>query len=168
MSAGTARYPAPAVQYPVGRSRGLTAFLTLAHLISLAVLVLWLIEGAGADRTAMAPSLLIWCATAAIAARFWSRLPVGDLIWDGEHWIFRRAEGASKDEALGDVVMVQLDAQRCMALAFPAAHQTRWLFVERQCEPARWLDLRRAVYSRPSAARPAASDAPSQPEGHSS
>lgn len=168
MSVGTARYPAPAVQYPVGRSMGLTAFLVLAQLVSLMVLVLWLMQGAGADRAPMVPSLLIWCAAAAIAARFWSRLPVGVLSWDGEQWSFLRADGVPKDEVLGDAVVVQLDVQRCMALAFPAARPARWLFVERHCEPVRWLDLRRAVYSRPSAARAQASDVPSQPEGHSS
>jgi len=49
-------------------------------------------------------------------------------------------------------VVIQLDLQRRMALAFPEGHPAVWLFVERSQDAARWLDLRRAVYSRATAA----------------
>lgn len=166
MSAGTARYPAPAVHYPVGRSRTLAAVLALVQLGSLAILTAWLLHGAGAARSAMLASLLLWASVAALALRFWIRLPVGALSWDGEGWQLRRATGSPAEQALGEFVVVQLDLQHHMALAFPAARPGVWLLVERQREPARWLDVRRAVYSRPSAARPAPVGI--QPEGRSS
>lgn len=166
MGPGTARYPAPAVHYPVGRSHRLAVLLVLLHLGSLAVLAAWLLQGAGAERTALLPSLLLWAVAMALSLRFWQRLPVGTLAWDGSGWQLHRPTGAPVDLALGKVVVVQVDLQHHMALTFPAARPAVWLLVERTREPARWLDLRRAVYSRPCAAEPA--PAGTQPEWPSS
>jgi hypothetical protein len=44
-------------------------------------------------------------------------------------------------------VVLQLDLQRWMAVSFPEARPTVWLFVQRSEDAVRWLDLRRAVYS---------------------
>lgn len=159
MSAGTERYPAPAVEYPVARSKRLAGALLALHATSLAVLAAWLWQGAGAQRPAALPALLLWGAAAALAARFWLRQPVGSLAWDGAAWTLSRHAGQAADQALGGAVVVQLDLQRQMALAFPLARPALWLYVEHSGHPARWLDLRRAVYSRPNAARPA-------PESH--
>lgn len=166
MGAGTARFPAPAVQYPLGRSRALAALLALLHFASLVILVAWLMQGAGAERAALLPSALLWAAAMALSLRFWQRLPVGTLAWDGSGWQLHRPTGAPLALALGEVVVVQVDLQHHMALAFPAARPAVWLLVERRCDPVRWLDLRRAVYSRPSAGAP--EPAGGQPEGPSS
>ena len=166
MSAGTVRYPAPSVYYPIGRSRTLAAVLALVQLGSLAILVAWFLHGAGAARSPMLASLMLWASVAALALRFWMRLPVGTLGWDGEGWQLHRATGSPAEQSLGEFVVVQIDLQHHLALSFPAAHPGVWLLVEQQREPARWLDMRRAVYSRPSAARPA--PVGTQPEGHSS
>ncbi|MBU6465131.1 hypothetical protein [Simplicispira hankyongi] len=154
MGAGTERYPAPAVEYPIERSGRLAAVLLLLHVGSLAILAAWLLRDAGALRAAVLPVLLVWSAAAALGAHFWMRQPVGRLAWDGTAWQLRRAAGGSAAQALGPTVVVQLDLQRQMALAFPQAAPPVWLFVEQRQQSVRWLDLRRAVYSRPNAARP--------------
>ena len=166
MSAGTARYPAPAVQYPVGRSRWLIVVLVLMQLASLAVLVAWLLQGAGAEQHVAMASLLLWAGAALLVLRFWSRLPVGTLRWEGACWHLCRVAGPPVDQTLGEVAVVQLDLQHHMALAFPDARPAIWLLVERRREPVCWLELRRAVYSRPSAVTPKIRHSP--PEGHSS
>ena len=155
MGAGTERYPAPAVEYPAARSARLAAVLVVLHAGSLAIVAAWCLLGAGTLRIAALLVLLLWIVAAALAARFWIRQPVGCLAWDGMAWHLRTIGGMPADQALGTVVVVQLDLQRQMALAFPHAEPTVWLFVEQRCHPARWLDLRRAVYSRPNAAKPA-------------
>lgn len=153
MSAATERYPAPAVQFPLRRSPVLAGALALLQVAALLVLLVWLNIGAGAERRAVLPALFLWMVAAVLAARFWARLPVGALVWDGQGWELRGAGSVVASQSLGRVVYIQFDLQRHMALAFPEARPAVWLFVERSEDAARWLDLRRAVYSRPTAAR---------------
>ncbi|MGP1628802.1 MAG: hypothetical protein ACTS8S_14090 [Giesbergeria sp.] len=155
MSAGTERYPAPSVEYPVGRSNSLAVALLLVHAGSLVVLWAWGLQGCGAQHLALVPSLLIWLASAVLAARFWAQQPVGALVWDGANWQLRKAGGTPALQTLGGAVAVQLDVQRQLVLVFPGASPAVWLLVEQKRQRERWLDLRRAVYSRPNAASPA-------------
>lgn len=155
MSAGTERYPAPAVVYPLARSQSLAAALLVLHLLSLVVLWAWLLQGAGAQHLALVTSVVVWLASAAMAARFWASQPIGSLAWGGAGWQLHRTAHPIAVQALGSAVIVQLDAQRQMALVFPGAHPSVWLLVEKKRQGERWPELRRAVYSRPDALRPA-------------
>ena len=152
MTAATQRYPAPAVQFPLRRSPVLAGALTFLNAAALLVLLAWMSAGAGADRRTAGPALLLWAVVAVLAARFWTRLPVGTLVWDGQGWELQGTGSTAAPQPLGSVVVIQLDLQRRMALAFPEGHPAVWLFVERSQDAARWLDLRRAVYSRATAA----------------
>lgn len=76
----------------------------------------------------------------------WKTSPVGQLVWDGQVWRW---------ESQGDLarvaqyeLSVALDFQILMLLRIEnAAHAKLWLWAEHRAFPARWLDLRRAVYS---------------------
>lgn len=158
MGVGTARYPAPATSFPLRRSPRLGGVLIVLHGVSLMVLAAWLLRGAGPERTWAWPTLLFWFLAATLTARFWLHQPVGELVWDGASWHLQRHAGTPAEQALGSAVAVQLDLQRQMLLAFVGARPAVWLYVEQQHGPARWSDLRRAVYSRPSVAGPVPAD----------
>ena len=158
MSAGTTRYPAPPVTFPVRRSGRMAGALLALHAASLVVLSAWLFLGAGAARAPAGPALLAWAAAAVLTVRFWRRQPVGELVWDGACWQLQRSVGPPAEQALGPDVAVQLDLQRQMVLALAGARPAVWLYVECRHGPERWPDVRRAVYSRPSAAGPVPAD----------
>ena len=72
--------------------------------------------------------------------------PVGQLAWDGQVW---RWEGPGYQAGVAEYELsVALDLQNLMLLRIEnQAHAKLWLWVERRAFPARWHDLRRAVYS---------------------
>ena len=94
---------------------------------------------------------------AGIAARTsWTRLPAGQLAWDGDVW---RWESAGYQAGIAEhEVSVVADFQRIVLLRLEnQAHASMWLWLEQSVLPERWLDLRRAVYSphkKPSALSP--------------
>lgn len=94
---------------------------------------------------------------AGIAARTsWTRLPAGQLAWDGDVW---RWESAGYKAGIAEhEVSVVADFQRIVLLRLEnQAHASMWLWLEQSVLPERWLDLRRAVYSphkKPSALLP--------------
>jgi hypothetical protein len=136
---------APAVSYPAGRSRLAGAVMLAAWLAGVAGLAMW----ASQVQAAAAAFAAVWCAAVAvggIAWRGWLRSPVGTLTWDGESWSW--SAGAITQAGMPEVA---LDAQRLLLLRWNApAGRTSWLWLERAGLPARWDDLRRAVYSRAS------------------
>ena len=81
--------------------------------------------------------------TGAVAGRAWFRTTAGMLSWDGEGWSW--AERTHTEIGAPEVA---LDAQRILLLRWVAAKRVRWFWLERTVLPARWDDLRRAVYSR--------------------
>lgn len=84
---------------------------------------------------------------AGLAALYgWKNSPVGQLAWDGQVW---RWEGPGYQVGVAEYdLSAALDFQNLMLLRIEnQAHATLWLWAERRTFPARWLDLRRAVYS---------------------
>lgn len=149
MTAMASRHHAPAVQYPVGRSRWLGGALGLGVLAGLLVLAAWAVLGASARPWPfIGGCFLLWLLVSAGAWHFWTRLPTGTLDWDGQGWELRPAQ------ALGGrgVLAVHLDLQLRMAVRLHGAGgRPLWLWLEQKHAPSRWGDLRRAVYSRPGA-----------------
>ena len=75
------------------------------------------------------------------AWHFLSQLANGELDFDGENWYFADHVGT---------VSVRFDGQTCLLLRFESEFkQVTWLWADAGFELGRWLDLRRAVYSRP-------------------
>lgn len=137
------------MQYPAGRSVWLAGVLALWLLAGLLALAAWIRWGASAQPPwVVASALLLWLSVSAIAGHFWLRLPQGTLAWDGLAWELR----CERAKAVRGTLSVHLDLQRRMAVRLDAEESpSQWLLLERHRAPARWADLRRAVYSRPGA-----------------
>jgi hypothetical protein len=133
---------APAVTYPVGRSRFAAALMGSAWLLGASTGALWWVQApSSAWRLWLVCAVSL--ASGAWAAWSWWRTPAGSLEWDGEAW--RCSFDAS---ALAGRVQVSLDLQRCVLLRWSAGSASHWLWLERRQRAERWDDLRRAVYSR--------------------
>jgi toxin CptA len=135
-------HSAPSVSYPVGRSRllgrGLAA-LWLGGLV--AMVVAW--QRVSLEDSQVAVAGAVWSLAGLMAWRSWRAMPQGELCWDGHGWA---GPGASSSPA---AVRVHLDLHRHLLVHLQgngAAGQ--WLWLSADARPARWNDLRRAVYSR--------------------
>ncbi|MBC7604803.1 MAG: hypothetical protein H7255_19375 [Ramlibacter sp.] len=133
---------APPVTYPVGRSRFPGVLSLSLWVLGAVVALLWWI-GVDDHGWRGAVIALALCASGVVAGLGWWRTPTAELHWSGDNWSWTEA-GKTRDGA----VATRLDLQRWMLLAFEAPGASRWLWLERASEPARWDDLRRAVYSR--------------------
>ena len=151
-----ARTP-PAVRYPLWRSRALGWGLLAALALAALVLLAGVLSGAGAMRGVFAAvAAALWLVAGAGALHFWWRQPRGWLCWNGHAWTLAERPGGPA-VALESPPEVALDLQSHLWLRLkPMARPCAWAWLERSHEPGRWLDLRRAVYSR---ARPGAANA---------
>lgn len=142
---------APSVSYPVGRPRVAGLLAAGLWLVGAGVTALWLQQAdAPGWRQGLAATAL--AAIGAWTLRSWLRSPSGELQWDGAGW-------TGPAGAAGGALDVALDLQQVLLVRWQAPASPRWLWLERSRCPQRWLDLRRAVYSRArpqalSAARP--------------
>jgi hypothetical protein len=136
---------APAVSYPAGRSRLAGVGMFVAWLAGATGVAFWGLQVQVASSV-IAAACAAAAAVGGAAWRGWLRSPVGTLAWDGESWTW---SAGSKTQA--GTPEVALDAQRLLLLRWSgAAGSVKWLWLERAGSPARWDDLRRAVYSRAS------------------
>lgn len=136
---------APSVVYPLGRSHFLAWLLVGLWLAGALSALLWFYGTRQLDwRMALAVAAVLGAGGAARTS--WTRVPVGQLAWDGEVW---RWESASYQTGIAVYELsVIADFQRRLLLRLENQAQARlWLWVERSAMPERWLDLRRAVYS---------------------
>lgn len=139
-------HSAPALSYPVGRSRFQGWLLGLTGLTGALAGLLWLyqVNPAGWRQWLFVVTLLCACLVAAAA---WSRSPRGSLRWDGQAWNW-----TSVDASACGVLTVHLDLQFCLVLSLRLSTGARiWLWPQRSAEAALWSALRRAVFSRGSA-----------------
>lgn len=138
--------PAPAVVFPVARSRWHLRLVVLLSLPGLAVLTAVALDQslAGMQLIALGCVALASCGAALMA---WQRSPVGHLRWDGQEWFW---------SVFGDAhpcrVVLRLDVQHCMLLSlhsYDHGHLRAWLWLDALPGPAnaQWLALRRAVLS---------------------
>jgi toxin CptA len=142
---------APAVSYPVGRSRVAGALLLAAWAAGAAGVIAWcLVAEPGPERRAACVAAVL--IGGAVALHSWMRSARGELAWSGEDWSWTHEARVQA----GGVVESVLDLQHTMLLRWQASAGSGaapWLWVEKRTAPARWDALRRAVYSR---ARPEA------------
>jgi hypothetical protein len=140
---------APAVSYPVGRSRFQGGLVGLATLGAAIAGLLW--------RHQAAPvAWLQWLfaftlgLTSFAAASSWYRAPTGTLCWDGRVWSWHCVKAP-----INGVVTVYLDLQYFMLLGLRTDVGERvWLWPERRTEARYWNALRQAVFSRGASANP--------------
>lgn len=143
---------APSVTYPVGRCAfHAQCLLALAALVAMS---LWAWRGSGVDGRLWLATLagaLLWLVW---ALRAWWNMPAGQLRWDAQAtgvqgleagaWLWIDAASAAPQPVAG--LASSLDLQGLMLLRLRAAPSVpRWVWVQRARDPARWLDLRRAL-----------------------
>ncbi|HSO45293.1 MAG TPA: hypothetical protein VLQ47_07210, partial [Rhodoferax sp.] len=137
-------YNAPAVTYPMGRSRfqtGLTLAVVLAGGVAQAVW--WLLSAAhGAGHLL---GLLFWLVAGSWALWRLGRTAPAQLVWDGQGWSW--CSGMTR---LVVVPQVIVDAQDSLLLCLrPATGAARWAWPAQQAQPERWFALRRALFNPP-------------------
>lgn len=138
---------APAVSYPVGRSRFHAVLICCASFIGAAALLAWAIQ---TDQThaKQTGAGLVWLLSSAWAAFAWRRTPTGVLQFTGDVWNWTSPAGAQPV-----TIDLALDLQRTLlVVARGTQSRARWLWLEQGLLPQRWIHLRRAVYAarRPS------------------
>jgi hypothetical protein len=152
---------APSVSYPVGRSR-IAARLLLFLWISGACCVIAACARLG--QLDWRAGLLVLCILGTGVAA-WKGSPRGALSdvldFDGSRWSIRGTTGLQAARA-----RVALDGQSWLLVRMTEpGGGCRWVWLERRTMPARWQNLRRAVYSRPIPASQALTGARSAPIG---
>jgi len=137
---------APSVVYPLGRSYFQGLVLLGLWLAGLLVTVLWWLAVPGPDwRLGVSVAALL--AAGVLAGLGWKNSPAGQLCWDGQAWRWESRGYLSGTPVYS--LSVALDFQRILLLRLENHDQaTLWLWAQRAAMPERWLDLRRAVYSR--------------------
>lgn len=140
---------APAVLYPLRRSMALGCVLAGFLIAGAAALWAWLVEGALLAWMPVCSAVVLWLAAVAGAMHFWCRQFVGALRWDGQSWGMENDGPEKIMWALSVPPEVLLDLQAHLWVCVtPLGRRRTWLWLERASQPERWLDIRRAVYSR--------------------
>ena len=137
---------APAVSFPVGRSRIQGWALGAAWVAGAAVCACWasVIDAAG-WRYSLALAMPL--VTGVLAWFGWQRQIGGSLHWDGICWQLETPPLASTASLMGQVA-VHLDFQRFMLLSLrPDNDAVRWLWLDQCADVAHWQAFRRAVHS---------------------
>lgn len=143
---------APSVMYPVGRCAFHGQLLLVLAVVVAASLWGW--RGSGVDTRLWLTALtaaLFWLAW---ALRAWWHAPTGQLHWDALAsglqrteagvWFWLDSAGLAPQPVLG--VEQALDLQQVVLLRLRSAGLApRWVWVQQHSDPARWLDLRRAL-----------------------
>ena len=121
------------------------------------VLVAWLVQGAPLYRGVAPAAAFLWFVAAAGALHFWWQQCAGKLSWDGEVWVLDGGRFDGVSWMLDGPPVVHLDLQNHLwVCTSPQGHRRVWLWIERSYQPERWMDLRRAVYSRAKPGAPSA------------
>lgn len=150
-------YNAPAVRFPVARSRlaawGLALFWTVGALACVRLAVtppqpLWLL-----------PAVIALCLVIGLAALgHWRKSPFGTLYWDRKQWAFAPSQAGTDASIPLNDVSVHLDFQRVMLVGFrQLTGQRLWFWLENRTigrETGReskrlWRSLRQALFALP-------------------
>ncbi len=143
---------APAVSFPVGRSRFQAGFIALFWLIGVGVQVLWASQLPPSDWRAWLGGGMV-LAVGTLAGRAWWKSDRGCIRWDGKSWSFEVAQTGLKSATpeAADLSAV-LDFQWAMLLVLRVeSGRALWVWLDRPVKVADWLALRRAVFARKAA-----------------
>lgn len=147
----------PSVSYLLRRSAALAVVLGSLLLVGCGALALWSVQGAGTLSWPMFVGWALWGLSVAGALQCWRSQFCGVLRWDGLHWQLDGLQPQGVPWALSRPPEVLVDVQsHVWVCVTPIGRRRIWLWLERSSQPERWMDLRRAVYSR---ARPGADNA---------
>ncbi len=131
--------------YPLGRSHWQAWVLLGLWTVGVLLVVAWIFASQYLGWRQLAGFVAIVIAGLA-AWRGWKNAPVGQICWDGQVW---RWEGPGYQAGVAEYeLLAAADFKNVLLLRLEnQAHAKLWLWAERRAFPARWLDLRRAVYS---------------------
>ncbi|MEO7390876.1 MAG: hypothetical protein ABIU58_01800 [Ramlibacter sp.] len=135
-------HSAPAVTYPVGRSRAAGWLLLALWLLALVSTLLWWNQ-LQTPGWRISSAFVVLGASGALASAAWWRTPEGMLSWDGSAWGW----SVWQSGAAGSL-QVSLDLQDWLLVRWQAGAASQWLVAERTSDAVRWDDFRRAVYFR--------------------
>jgi hypothetical protein len=135
-------HSAPAVTYPVGRSRFHGCLLLFICVTVLLLGLIWQHQD-NSDGWRLGLYTLTGLSTGVAAVWAWYRTPCLDLRWDGQIW-----NSTVREVSTSGYLSLHFDLQFCMLLSLRSDDGNRvWLWPERSRDPAHWNALRRAVYS---------------------
>jgi len=142
-------HSAPAVDFPVGRSRFQGVVVMVIVGLSALALLVWTIDAPEPGLRQLGTALL-WLMGSAWALGQWWRTPEGRLAWDGTAWTWTSDE---KAQAVTPEVTLDLQGAMLLRLHSSAQQGVGWVWPERRAHALRWLAFRRAVFGQlPSAA----------------
>lgn len=133
---------APAVRYPVGRSRFHLTLILLISFLSAFALVGWV--AVQDDLTwRHGASWVVWCVTVSWAGWAWWRSPQGELAYGSDSWTWMQ-----RGQIQAVSVRVELDLQHTLLLhVAPSSNRSLWVWLERMSAPMQWQAVRRAVFA---------------------
>lgn len=133
------------MSYPLWRSHLQAWVLSGFWAVAVLLIAAWVLASQFTGWRQLTGIAAVICAGLA-AYQGWKNSPVGQLTWDGQAWHW---EGPGYQAGIAEYkLLAALDFQNVMLLRIEnQAHAKLWLWAERRAFPARWLDLRRAVYS---------------------
>lgn len=136
-------HSAPAVSFPVGRSRFQAVVSMAAWLVAAVLCAHWFsqVDAAG-WRQWLAAGMV--CVVGALMVHAWRHASQGLLRWDGQVWWWQTSGGSETG-----VLTVHLDFQARMLLGLQGdSGVLHWLWLERSDDMGAWDALRRATFSR--------------------
>ena len=141
-------HSAPPVVYPLGRSRFQAGVLGLIWLAGAVLMLAWWRTSAYGGGGLVA-GLVAVVISGGFAWKSHRIAPVGKLAWDGQEWRIE-SEGLPSASTAFDLVVLA-DFQLVVLLRLQnLAGAKLWLWLDRTAMPERWMDMRRAIYCRPS------------------
>lgn len=139
----------PSVRYPAQRSLALGSVLLAFALLGAAVMTVWAFQGTGLHWPSISFAGLGWAAAVLAVLHFWWYQFTGHIRWNGQAWSLDVSAQDSTAYLLDRPPEVFIDLQTHLFLrTVPVGRRPVWLWLERSSAPERWMELRRAVYSR--------------------
>ena len=138
-------HSAPAVSFPVGRSRFQGGLLGVLIVSGALTVVAWSLQADALGwRHGLAASVCLAVSALAVWHGGW-RSPKGHLAWDGAAWYW-----AVDAQSVVVVPEVVVDFQRVVLVRLrdPAGGFVTWVWLDHALNPRRWAALRRAIYTR--------------------
>jgi toxin CptA len=143
---------APSVSYPVWRSRNAERLLLMLWGLGVSGVSIACIQSAAVGWREGILLISAFVAGAAVCTGVFRYSYPADLTFDGQHWTMSGRIPIRTARA-----SVALDLQFLLLICLKESAWTRrWIWLDRRAMPARWRDLRRALYSRAALNDPAA------------
>jgi hypothetical protein len=141
----------PAVTFPLRRSAALATFLCALVVLGACAIVGWVLFRASAGLLLSLAFLM--CLLSALASlQLWLHQINGWVQCDGTQWFLQPSRHPDAIQILlhNPEVILDLQAHLWLRVTLFEDRRSTWLWLARSHDPDRWLDLRRAVYSRAS------------------